>query len=298
MSAVTPVTPLPNAAAYLRSRYPLHSNGAAVLTCFLCSAGVYELSAPGRASVEPGELAGAATSVLLFLQLRLADDLADLAHDLPADTAAADRQAARRWFVGAIILTCLAVVALNIAWPKAAAAAMASMTLAVLTPLVLKRVLRENRLLLAPCYEAAPLLVFIYGYVLWSEATGRHSPAPVVAGMVLTLWAGYEFWKFSRKVGQDAYQPYGFGPSALRVTLLLLLAASAAGDLLIAVGAGLSPFFFAYSCLVPAGYAVWMALRWPRSGAEGHAGWQGPSFVASLLVALLVEAGLAALELR
>jgi hypothetical protein len=275
--------------SYLRTRFPPHTDALAAAISFGCLIVGYELATGGRIRLLPVELVGALTTVLLFLHLRLVDDLDDASAEAPA----AALPAMRRQLVGGQCAVALAVLVLNVAWPAAAITALAAMALAVVTPFVVKPLTKANRWVIGPCYEGTPLLILAYSYVHWTTVTGRSAPTLAVFGVIGAFWAAYEFWKFSRKAGEAAFQPYGLRDPALRLVLLLVLATCAACALAFGLRAHLSWFFLGYAGLVPAGFAAWLLLRWPRPGRSHGPAWRGLLLADTLIVAIGVQTVLA-----
>jgi hypothetical protein len=263
---------------YLRTRFRPHVDAAAAVGCFLCLVVSFDLAANHQVRLWLPELVGALTVVLLFFHLRLVDDLDDL-------DATASPVTRRRMRAG-LGATELIVLVLNAAWPVAAAAALVAMVLALVAPFVVKPLTRASVPAIAPAYESAPLAVLAYGYVHWTAVTGQQAPLPAVLGVIAAFWAAFEFWKFSRKVGKDEFQPYGLADPPLRIVLLFALAVFAAGALVFGLRAHLSWFFLGYAVLIPAVFGIWLVCDWPNPRRPGTRAWQGMLLVETLIVAI------------
>ncbi|MEH2500352.1 hypothetical protein V1294_006831 [Bradyrhizobium sp. AZCC 1678] len=167
----------------------------------------------------------------LFLQLRLMDDLADMADDRDGRFSSDSRYSKLAMGL-ALAVTSVAIVLL-------------SRTLAALSVFVLafgvallgefhaKRRIdaatSKNQigllhwLSLAALYEGAPLLMFLYPMAAW-QSPPRISVAPQYQLLIaLLFWSAYEFWKYSRHVTHPQWNSYGFEWTGTRRVLLSIL---------------------------------------------------------------------------
>ncbi|MGI5500136.1 hypothetical protein [Lentzea sp. CA-135723] len=246
------------AARYVRLRFPPQTHGlAAVLTyvtvVVLCGA------VPA--------LTGGATFVLLFLFLRLVDDHDDGEADLRA---------------GLAVVACL-VLLLNLHDLQALAVAGGACAAALAAPLLPRRGV-THPVVLFVAYEVAPLLVFGYG------AVTAGAPPMVAAGAAVLLWSAYEYWKFSRKLDEPGYVPFGLGLGGRLVAAAVLAGVAVLASVGLAV-VGAVPWVL--PVLVGAIAAGWVGSvrSWWRSGRRGAEWWSGLTFVLAVdLVVLLVGA--------
>ncbi|MQY05037.1 hypothetical protein [Actinomadura macrotermitis] len=274
------------AASYLLARFPPQSLGLAIVVCALSATLLCALSAPRMSVPAVATTVSTVTLVLLFLLMRLADDLNDLPHDRPPGP---ERERARGALIRAIVAVIGVAALLNVTRPRAAGVVLATSALVLLTPFVLKHLLRENRLLLLPCYEGGPALALLYVPLAWSDASGIALSVPLTLGITGAFWASYEFWKFSRKAGQDVYQPYDLSDPGLRLVLLGLAALLATCVLAVWRLGGLSPLFPLLGLPGPALLAAAVVRRWPRRGVDATPGWAGLPIVVALVGAVAAE---------
>jgi hypothetical protein len=281
---------------YLATRFPPGTHGVAVLATFASAYALYwrATGAGGGWAV----LSGAATFVLLFLQMRLVDDLDDSASDAQGASVAEVRRR-RRALLGALAAVIATICALNAAWPAACALALAAVALTLLTPFVLRRCLIRRRFLLGVAYESAPGLVLMYAYVFWKDTSGQSLPVGAVAAATALLWGGYEFWKFSRKIGLPEFQPYDLSWGGAVGVLRGLLVVVAAAAITLSALTRLSPALPLYSLALCAAFVLWMAREpapaGPARDAAGRPGrplprWRGLPFVAALEAGIVLTA--------
>ncbi|MEU9186126.1 hypothetical protein AB0D14_16565 [Streptomyces sp. NPDC048484] len=281
---------------YLAARFPPRTHGIAVLATFVCAYALYcRAGGGGGGWTAP---VGAVSFVLLFLQMRLIDDLDDCASDAQGGSVDEVRRR-RRALLWALASVVAAVCALNAPWPAACALAVVAVALTALTPFVLRRFLISRRYLLGIAYEIGPAIVLLYVYAFWTETSGRTLPLGAVVTATVLLWTGYEFWKFSRKIGLAEFQPYGLSWGGATVTLRVLLAAAAAAAVLLAVLTRVSPVLPLYTCVLCAAFALWIA-REPAPADPGRYApvnprvplprWRGLPFVALLQAGIVLTA--------
>jgi hypothetical protein len=164
----------------------------------------------------------------------------------------------------------------------------------LLIPFVVARRLTGSRIVLLACYETTPALVMLYGYANWRSGGGSALRPFELLAVTALFWAMYEFWKWSRKVGDVEYDPLGIGRSGLRALLMALLAIAALSAAALHAVAGFSGAFLAYGVALPLAFALWMRRRWTAGGTSEPArksgtGWSGLVFVAALESAILLE---------
>lgn len=280
---LVPVRPI---ASYLVTRFPPHTQGAALLLTFTTMYLLYGYIA-GAVTVDGQFAWGAATFVLLFLALRLVDDLDDL-----DDTAGVARAARRSGLKTAIITVTAVVGVLNVAHPPALFTALAAIGLVVFAPFVLKRALTRHRAALALGYESGPLVMMVYAFVIWHDGERGALPAAAVVSVVGFHWGTYEFWKFSRRASDLTYRPYRLhwtGVRAVLVAILALLTLSATG---MAAGTRFPAAFDAYLVLLSPAVLCWTLAAYRRLAARRRGlrlGWSGLVLVALSQTSLIAQ---------
>ncbi|WP_429360533.1 hypothetical protein [Paraburkholderia sp. MM5496-R1] len=256
---------------------------------FVCSLLLYGRIA--GVAIEPGWrlLAGLASFFLLFVQLRLIDDLDDLERDYPAGHALLARREARRTrLVASLAASAILLVALNTGMGHARTAAAAATALAFAAPFVFKRLLPTHPLLCLPFFEGAPFAIFMYGFFLWRDVAGRELSFYVVVCVAGSMWTGYEFWKFSRKVGTTALQPYLLSARAIRVALNALLILALGINVSLSRLASLSQTYSIYAATLPLVWLVWLNASWPGPASRpGRPRWAGTRFIVAVELGLL-----------
>ncbi|MCC8404565.1 hypothetical protein LJ655_22220 [Paraburkholderia sp. MMS20-SJTN17] len=270
-------------------RIPLACEAAPIAGAFACSLLLY-----GRIAGVPVEpcwrvLAGLASFFLLFVQLRLIDDLDDLDRDYPGGHALARRRAARRArLVAGLAAAANLLVVLNTGMKHALPAAAAATVLAFAAPFVFKRLFPARPLLCLPAFEGAPFAIFMYGYFFWRDTAQRDLSFYVVVCVAGSLWTGYEFWKFSRKVGTTALQPYHLPVRGIRAALNAFLILALGTNVALARLAGLSQTYSIYAAALPLAWLVWLNARWPGPASRpGRPRWAGTRFVVAVQLGLL-----------
>ncbi|MCX2952888.1 hypothetical protein [Lentzea sp. NEAU-D7] len=252
------------AARYVRLRFPPRTHGLAALLTYAC---VVALCSGARLGVV-ALVAGGLTFVLLFLFLRLVDDLDDGTGGAPAGLRAG------------MVAVAGAVVLFNFHDLLALALAGGACAAALVAPLLPRHGI-THPVVLFVAYEVAPLLVLGYGGVT------AGAPPMVVVGAAVVLWSAYEYWKFTRKLDEPGYRPFGLGLGARLVaaTGLSAVAVVAAG---VIAAAGAVPWAVPVGvALIAASCAVAMRSWW-RAGRGGRAWWSGLTFVLAVDVTVLV----------
>lgn len=218
---------LTTAGWYVLGRFHLPSQGVALLLLFACAQVAYG-AAGGTPRMPAAALAvGAVSFVVLFLQMRLADDIDD--HDPRRPLRDPDGRAiGRTWLTGAFAVAVGATAALNATWPAPLGCVLLVPALLLATPLV-KRYVTDAWPVLAIGYETPPALILLYPELRRSAVAGRPPRVAAAVVIVVLLWGLYEFWKFARKWGEDTGQPYGLRPDGGRRALIALLALVTAG---------------------------------------------------------------------
>jgi hypothetical protein len=273
------------------SRMPLASQAVPIAGAFVCSLLLYRRIA--GVDVEPGWrwLSGLASLFLLFVQLRLVDDLDDLDRDYPAGHPLSGRRAVLRARIVASLAACaILLAALNNGMWHAWTAAAAATALAFAAPFVFKRLLPTRPVLCSPAFEGAPFAIFVYCYFFWRDMGNNELSFFVAACVAGLMWTGYEFWKFSRKAGTAALQPYHLSPRGIRVALNALLVLALGMNVSLSSLAGLSRGYSIYAVTLPLAWLVWVNATWPSPARKaGRPRWAGIRFVVALELGLLAE---------
>jgi hypothetical protein len=273
------------------SRMPLAAEAVPIAGAFVCSLLLYGRIA--GVAAEPGWrwLGGVASFFLLFVQLRLIDDLDDLDRDYPAGHPLSTRRAVMRTRIFATLAaSAILLVALNAGMWRASTAAAATIALAVAAPFVFKRLFPTRPVLCSPAFEGAPFAIFAYGYFFWRDVGGNESSCFVMLCVAGSMWTGYEFWKFSRKAGTAALQPYHLSARGIRVALNALLILALALNVSLSMLARLSHLYSIYAVALPLAWLVWLNATWPSPARKpGRPRWAGTRFVVALELGLLAE---------
>lgn len=280
-----------DAIKYLSARFPLHTQGLAILGVYLALQSVY-LHSSGHAHVRwPEFVAGGAAFGLLFIQLRLVDDIDDFDNDARGRFAGSRSRVSRRRLVATLgLVTALAILLSLWSW-QALTDVLGASLLMVLAPVTAKRPgLALRRPLLAILYEGAPALIILYGYLAWSTYSGGSSPWYVAACATALFWAGYEFWKFSRKLDQPGYRPYDLGLAQRYAALICLLIFAELNGVALYLSDRMATSARLFGLLLPLLFIAWLGA-WRRTAptaadARGPA-WSGLTFVSVLAAGLL-----------
>jgi hypothetical protein len=245
---------------------------------------------------------GLATFYLLFLQLRLVDDIADVDVDHHPRTPVRNLRRVRRSLWGGLLLATIVVALLN-RDRLSLAVALSALACMLATYLGFKTKARGSEaqgglrtlggFLLSAAYEVAPFLMFLYVYFSWAALSNRSLSIPVPLVFTAVFWAGYEFWKYSRATSLKG-DARGFAAAEPRVVLVAILCISFVSQLAAYWLARLPssyPFYASALCL---GFAVILWRSKSGSGGRDAANpWRARSgllFVVALNLGLLVAA--------
>jgi hypothetical protein len=273
---------------HLSARFPLHTQGLVILGVYLALQSVY-LHSAAHARVHWPELsAGAAAFGLLFIQLRLVDDIDDFDNDALGRSGS---QVSRRRLVATLGIVMALVILLSLWSWRALTDVLGVSLLMFLAPVMAKRQgLPLRRPLLALFYEGAPALIVLYGYLAWSTYSGGSSPWYVTACTTALFWAGYEFWKFSRKLDQPGYRPYDIGLPGRYAALFYLLIFAELNSVALFIGNRMPRPVLLFGLLLPLLFIAWL-WAWrrmePTAAAARGPAWSGLTFVCVLAVGLL-----------
>lgn len=267
-----------NVLSYINDRFPLHTNGAFVILSFVCQYLLYG-KAYGEQIFTWRTVLGAATFLLLFIQLRLVDDLDDLRSDsVQRNMSSVATHALRNGLVKGVMLITVSIVVMN----RDLTALMASLAASVgivFTPFVLKRTINEllaNRIItrslkngiLAIFYEGTHFTMILYVYFLWSSATHESLHPFGVIAVTGTFWTTFEFWKFSRFVTQAGWQAYELSWNNARILLIIILALSFVFQVAAGFTSKLPHAYFLYTGVITILFVRWLLSVPPAS--DGH----------------------------
>jgi hypothetical protein len=276
---------------------PLSGQLAPIVLAFFCSYLLYGRIADNLETVAIAYQIGAwtrglASFVVLFLLLRLVDDLDDVDRDFAGIPDSEARRSALRKRLRAAVIGCIAILAvLNYAHMYGLVGALSASALMLAAPFLFKRYLPEQRALGFPVFEGAPLLIFAYVYWYWRDVTGTALPWIAIASVISTFWFGYEFWKFSRKLHTDAMQPYLLSARGIRIALNALLLAAAVSNIALAwTAALLSVVYITYAVTLPVLLGVWLNASWPGAWQSRRA--QRPPLWAGMMMIWALELGI------
>jgi hypothetical protein len=281
---------------YLTERFPLHVQGPVLIGLYCCLFGTLAHLSPVQWDVRVA-LVGIATFVLLFLGMRLADDLHDLRSDRPTATQVS-LERAQYGYACALFILVLATAVANWNWRVMFGCTLLAWTTIAMSYLTL-RVVPTRRLPIFVAFESVPAVVLGYPYAVFISTTGRTSSGVQVVACIACFWCAYEFWKLTRKIGKTApMQPYYLSPVGLKraASAVLLLAALAHSILIISSHSWSTPFAITLLAL-PAIFYLWLVLQWPADWRGNEAlpggalqyGWRGLSYPAALILAFSLE---------
>jgi hypothetical protein len=244
--------------------------------------------AAGHLRVDGHGIAAAVLVVVLFLQYRLVDDISTTYNSELGGGASIP---ARPTVLIAGLVASLPLEFLLEGDPTALLVALGALALMTLGSTGLALAKRSPALSFAArviFVEVVPVVIFTYVYFAWHGATGETlSPAAVVAA-VGGLIGGFQFWKWSRDLGDEPYeQIYLISWPRVRWVLVLLTVIIAAFNVLLFVEADLSVAYLVYVLAVCATFA---AIAAPRGQLDQtQPSWAGLTFPVLLQAGLYVQ---------
>lgn len=255
---------------YLIERFPLHTLGLAVLLSDIGSYLLYSHTGSAYGSVWL-TIAGALTLTLLFLSLRLLDDIDDLNRDVASGRVSRGHaHGQRKAIVAGYIVVAAAIVALS--WgPETLLPMVAALLMVPVVSFVVKPLLSRNAdgsdlstgnslkdAILGLFAEGVVFLMLTCPYFFWVRATHQSIGLTTVLATTGVFWASYEIWKFSRYLTRPDWKPYRLGWRALQIYVGSMLMLSAVSQVAIWNAAGLSPFFLGVAVIVPLTCVTWL----------------------------------------
>lgn len=276
------------AAGYVMEQFP---PAQAVALAFSC---VVEYLAFGRAagelSIEGSAVLAAVTVALLFLQLRLVDDI----HTFYDSGGTGDIGGATvRGLVAGMVVTTAVIVLLNLVDGSMLIASLAIVAFLVATSLVIQaKTLLPGwvRMVLGriPLFELAPAMMLAYVYLGWRSGTGGTLEVADVAVVVGLFLASFNVWKLSRHMGERARERiYQLTWPVVRVLCLGLLVASAGLSVALYSRADLSALWLAYALVLCALFAAMSRPR--REPDSARPWWVGLPFPTAMTAGLFVQ---------
>jgi hypothetical protein len=286
-------------AGYLNTKYPPAQALAIALAAFTAYLAGGRLGG-GEPSLGWPAVAASGTGSLLFLQVRLLDDL-----DTHYSGHDRIKHGTPRGLLAGVGVTTAIIIALNpepgvVGFAILPTAVMlgASLVLALWCPLRTSTPLTRRRPdLIAlvfgriPLFDAGPVLAFLYVTAKWEESTGRDLSGVAVLLVVGVFWVLYEIWKMSRNIGRyegydDIYQPYRMSWLHQRVFTAILATGSLALSVALYATADLSVGFLIYAAVLSFALA---ALALSGRHEAGRPWWRGLLFPAAMIVGLLTQ---------
>ena len=280
--------------SYLSERFPIVSQGGAVLSGYFCCYFLYGQAAGHQAFGWP-IVVGAVSGVLLALVRRLVDDIEDFRGDVRSGRlsfADGGRRHLRGLVLAAVAITAL-VGLLNATCSLGLM--MLSIGLAIWFPVatVTRNVIaRSSRALFFVINESCPALGLLYPYAAWHEVSGHSLPAMAVVAIGGLFWTTYEFWNFTRKVGAEGWPPWGLTLRETRSVLVGFLMLAAGFSVLVAHYAKLPFGYLLYGLLASTVFATVLLRWWSKlPSEEPHrvgASWGGLPFAVTVEVGILI----------
>lgn len=230
---------------YARHRFRPDREGIALAGAYLCMLLLWLRM--NHAQLRIGAvLAGGCAFVLLFLQLRLLDDICDFDSDGGSGSrAGAPGRGALTiaWFTIA-----LANVALGVVFGAVRPVSYTEALLAVAALLAL-RVRVSSAPLAFVLFEGQPALVLTFAWWFLAELSHASFPPGSAAVVVTFFWGSYEFWKFARKRGDPDWRPFGWNWGQQRLFLSAIIAGNTASALLLVAIVPMSRWYMVYAML-------------------------------------------------
>lgn len=276
------------ATRYLREQFPVFQ-AAALLIAGTTAFFLFDAIHSGRTHVSLAPLVAGATLSLLYLQVRILDDLdtyyivgpdADIANATPRGLVAGEAVAA--------------ILTLTVNRGAALAAAATVVAVMVAAELVMRRWLPGFIAIVfgrIPLFDIAPMAAFAYVYVQWRMTRGA-TMSPIDVGVVVVLyWLFWEIWKFSRNIGkhdfEGIYRPYRLEWPEIRMMLVAMTVAAALLTARLSMIAPLNEIFVAGVAL----FSLWYVLLARPTGKPEvvRPWWRGLFYPGVMAIALFVH---------
>jgi len=280
----TPTRIVADVWTYLAQQYP-PMQAASVGAAGIASYAIYGQEA-GHLQVDGHGIVATVLVVILFLQYRLTDDIAtiydsELSASIPARPTV---------LMAAVAATLSLEFVLEPHW-QARLVVLGILALMVLASTVSSRGERSAVLPFmarVTFVEIVPICIFFYVYVAWHDSTGMTLSIAAVAAAIGGLIAGFQFWKWSRDLGDEPVETiYHVSWPRVRGVLLLLTGLAAAFNAMLFVEAELSLLYLIYVLGVCLVFATMVAPRGQIDDTKPY--WAGLTFPVVLQVGLYTQ---------
>ncbi len=272
---------------YLAEQFPPAQAAALSFACLVGYAVLGRLA--GDVTLDVLAIVVALTVALLFLQLRLVDDV----HTFYDTGGTGDiGGASLRGLVMATGVTTVLIGILNVGDAAMLALALGTTAFMIGTSCIIQAKRLPGALRLAvgriPLFEVAPAAMLVYVYFGWRAATGDSLPAGEVALVVGVLLANFNFWKLSRHIGDRPRERiYQLTWPVVRLICTAILVVSLVLNVVLYDLADFSPAFLAASVAV---ILVFGFLARPRRAADTQRrAWAGLPFAILMTLILFVQ---------
>jgi hypothetical protein len=270
--------------AYLSQQYP-PMQAASVGAAGIASYAIYGQEA-GDLQVSGHGIVAALVVVVLFLQYRLVDDIATI-YDREQSASIPARPTV-------LMVALAATLSLEFVLEPHRQARLVVLGILALMVLGSAGTSRGKRSSALPFMarvtfvEIVPISIFFYAYVAWHDSTGMTLSIAAVAAAIGGLIAGFQFWKWSRDLGDEPVETiYQVSWPRVRGVLLLLTGLAAAFNALLFVEAELSLLYLAYVLGVCLVFAILVAPRGQLDETKPF--WAGLTFPVALQVGLYAQ---------
>jgi hypothetical protein len=282
--------------AYLRARFPIHVYGPALSLAYVSSVGVLS-SAAGRGPDVFSNVCALCAFVLLFLLVRLLDDIADALSDgarpiLQERPARAYRRILVHLFIGVSVVVIGISLVLHV--PVYGALVISLIAIQPAVKMALGPSTREHStgsiakdLLYAVVHEGSHFAICLYVYVAWRASSDVDVSPKLVFVTTTLVWALFLIWKYSRAISRPGWEPYGLVWSGMRAAIVLLIILSVASQLAIFRQLRFSLIYAVPLLLVGIGASV--ALFWTAPRQRHARRHFGMLFVLANLMILVVS---------
>lgn len=286
-----------NILLYIFKRVPLQSHVLIIFLSYISSYLLYCIIAgPRDLRFDLSIITGFLTLFLLFIQLRLVDDIDDLKRDYPEDTPE-NRQkikSLKKKLMGALITCILLILICNILDIWALIIAVITVFVSVTGTFVFRKYFPKSLIVGFFVYEGAPALIFLYIYFNWAGSiNGIKLSAKEVALVVTLFLIGFEYWKFSRKVNVDVLQPYFLSLKGIRVFLTLSLVSAFLLSASFIFYEMLSLYFKIFVLCLPIIFIIWSNVRYPVKKVSKDEAvvphWAGFTFLSLFEIGIIAE---------
>lgn len=270
--------------AYIAQQFP-PMQAVSVGAAGIASYAIYGQVA-GHLRVDVHGIVAAIVVVVLFLQYRLTDDIAtiydsELSASIPARPTVLMAAVAGTFSLELLLerhgqarLVVLGILALMILGSTASSRGKRSAVLPFIGRVTF--------------VEIVPVAIFFYVYVAWHDSTGMTLSTAAVVAAIGAQIVGFQFWKWSRDLGDEPVETiYLVTWPRVRGVLLLLTGLAAAFNAVLFVQAELSLLYLIYVLAVCLVFAIIVAPRGQLDEAKPF--WAGLTFPIVLWAGLYVQ---------